>query len=557
MSLSLSESFTNDAATGTASYPTSGASGTATSANATVSVVYDAASRTYTITNGARSQSFAQGDIDLPSTTSRITVFKKTSGTTTDTLTLTKPGTSGILTYRYVGGGYWQRTVTGSTTISGEFDAFTYGVETLDNAIVRTGGASYDVDLLGIVARPDTLYSLSGSGRLTANFFDGQITGSNGTVVRETRADNGFPGRQGEWRFTGALSNSQNAISGTMSLYNNSTAPLAGPASGRFYGPGSDEIGIAFQGSAADGSRVVGTLLGRKTSGSIAGENPSLLNLQFDQQFSGTSAGRAYRVDPATGAQIGDDTIRNGQALRLAYRAGSQSFAVVEAGTDLGVYGAANLLTAESNARYAVYELRNGSSVSKLALYKSGSGNDEFALTYASFAKWQRTQPSILPGQTDGRTDYLSFGILTPNAAIPRTGTGRYDGIARGEAQPGPGSPLPLLTVEGTARLDFNFAAATFGGSMALTGINPANASRTDLGTFTFTNGILMSGAGFAEQGNFYSDINGNNGNRLRGYLMGPNAEELAASFSSVMLTPGTNSFGGYVQGAIVAKKTP
>ena len=113
MSLSLSESFTNDAATGTASYPTSGASGTATSANATVSVVYDAASRTYTITNGARSQSFAQGDIDLPSTTSRITVFKKTSGTTTDTLTLTKPGTSGILIYRYVGGGYWQRTVTG------------------------------------------------------------------------------------------------------------------------------------------------------------------------------------------------------------------------------------------------------------------------------------------------------------------------------------------------------------------------------------------------------------------------------------------------------------
>lgn len=557
MALSLSESFTNDASTGTASYPTSGASGTATSANATVSVVYDAASRTYTITNGARAQSFAQGDIDLTTTTSRITVYKKTSGSTTDTLTLTKPGTSGILTYRYVGGGYWQRTVTGSTTISGDFDAFTYGVETLDNAIVRTGGASYDVDLLGIVARPDTLYSLSGSGRLTANFFDGQITGTSFLGARETRADNGFPGRQGDWQFVGTLSSSQNAITGTMTLYHNSSAPLGGPARGRFYGPGMDEVGIAFQGSAADGSRVVGTLTGRKGSGSIAGENPSLVNLQFDQTFSGTSAGRYYPVNSATGAQSGDDTLRTDQGLRIAYRSATQSFAVVDAGTDLGVYGAANLLGAESNARYAVYELRNGSSVSKLALYKSGSGNDEFALTYASFARWQRTQPSVLPGQTDGRTAYLAFGILTPNAAIPRTGTGRYDGIARGEAQPGPGSPLPLLTVEGTARLDFNFAAATFGGSMALTGINPANASRTDLGTFTFTNGILMSGSGFAQQGNFYGDINGGNGNRLSGYLMGPNAEELAATFSSTMLTPGTNSFGGYVQGAILAKKVP
>ena len=556
--LTLSETFTNDAATGTVNYPKTGDSGTSTAAASSVSVVFDATSRTYTITNGARSQSFATANIDTTASTSQLTVYKRVTGNTTDTLTLTRPGQAGRLTFRYVGGGFWQQTIDGATAVTGSLDAFAYGVETLDSQVVRTGGASYDVDLLGIVARPQTVFNLAGQGVLIVNFFSGAITGSSfANGLRETQADNGAPGRSGAWRFTGTLASNRNAVNGTLSLYSSSTDQLDGTAVGRFYGPASEEVGLAFQAGGADGTRSVGTIIGRRGSGTIAGSNPSLTNLQFDETFLGTSVDRFFRTNPTTGVQIGDDTLRQSGQLQLAYRAGTQSFALQSAGTDLNVFGASNLIAAESNARYSVYEQRNGSTVSRLALFRSGSGNDEFALTYSSFAQWQRTEPGPIAGDNFSRSGYLTFGIVTPNSAIPRTGLATYNGIVRGEGTPGAGSTLPLLSIEGTARLDFDFARAVFGGSMNLIAVNPSNSARTDLGAFPFSDGLLTSQAFNTNQGFFFGTINGNNNNRLSGYLYGPNAEELAATFSTTFITPGTTSFGGFAQGAIVARRAP
>lgn len=558
LTLTQSESFTNDATTGSVNYPKSGGSGTSTSATANISIVFDAASRTYTITNGARTQSFGSANLDAAASNSQISVFKKTSGTTTDTLTLTKPGTTGALNYKYVGGGFWQRTVDGATAITGDLDAFTYGVETPEAAIVRTGGASYAVDLLGAVARPHALFSLSGSGSLTVNFFDGAITGgSSFNGARETQSDNGAPGLTGLWRFSGTLASAQNAITGTMSLYDDSSAPVRGAASGRLFGPGSDEIGIAFRGSGADGTNAVGVLVGRKSATTISGNNATLTNLQFNETFLGWSTDRSFFVSATTGLQTGDVAIPQTGDLRLAYRAGSQGFAVQSSGSVLSDFSSSDLVPAQSNARYSVYEQTSGSTVSRLDLYKPGSSNDEFALTYASFAKYQRTEPQPNGGDKLGRVGYIAFGVPTPNSAVPLTGTGSYTGIVRGEGQAGAGSTLPLLAIEGTARLDFDFARAAFGGSMNLTAVNPTDNARFDLGAFPFSDGRLTSGAGFAHQGNFYGTINGNNNNQLFGFLMGPNAEELSAIFKTTFITPGTGFFGGVAQGVILGKKAP
>lgn len=175
ITLTQSEDFTNDAVTGSATYSKEGSRTAASSAPSALSVIYDAASRTYTVSTGERSQSFAQAHMDSSLGNAQITVFKRVSGATTDTFTLTNAASSGDLTYRYVGGGFWQRTIDSTTSVNGAFDAFTYGVETPDAALPRTGGASYAVDLLGVVASPDALYSMSGDGTLTANLLTGSV----------------------------------------------------------------------------------------------------------------------------------------------------------------------------------------------------------------------------------------------------------------------------------------------------------------------------------------------------------------------------------------------
>jgi len=99
--------------------PTNGTAGTTSGGPSTLSVSYDATSKDYTISVAGRSQTFAPGDINASkSSSSGATVYIKTSGSTTDSLTLTNAGTSGALTYEYVGAGFWQRTVQGAGTVS-------------------------------------------------------------------------------------------------------------------------------------------------------------------------------------------------------------------------------------------------------------------------------------------------------------------------------------------------------------------------------------------------------------------------------------------------------
>ncbi len=141
LALTNSETFATDGTAVSASYPSTGA-GTVTAGSPTIAVAYDAANGSYTVTSGSRSQSFRPTDKDAANSSAQLTVFQRTTGDVTDSLTLTNTGTSGAYRYQYVGGGFWQQTRRSNNAAAGTVDAFTYGVRTPATAVPRTGSAT-------------------------------------------------------------------------------------------------------------------------------------------------------------------------------------------------------------------------------------------------------------------------------------------------------------------------------------------------------------------------------------------------------------------------------
>jgi hypothetical protein len=222
----VSETFRNVATLGTISVPNSGALVTASAAsNPTLNFVYNAANQSYTVTDGSLSRNFLPSDIDPSQSTSAVTTYKVTSGSTTDQLSLTKTGTAAGQT-RYVASGFWQRQVNGSATTDGRFYAFTFGAVTPDGSVPRSGAASFDVKLLGVRTFSSDIYSLSGTGTYYVDFLSGGMAGSG--FYNERNTVTGFGSNGFGWRSYALLSASNNSFSGNLTLDSIGTGALRG-----------------------------------------------------------------------------------------------------------------------------------------------------------------------------------------------------------------------------------------------------------------------------------------------------------------------------------------
>jgi hypothetical protein len=206
INLTSSESFVNDAATGSANFPKTGTGQTATATPTAMTVAYDLASKGYTLTVGSRSLTFLPSDIDAAQSNAGVAVYVKRNGTTTDSLSLTKPGTAGRFTYEFVGGGFWQRTTDGAAAVSGSFDAFSYGKPTTDAAVPRTGRAEYAIDVLGVETVPNNVLGITGTGTTQIDFTTGDLT-LKGTLTGTRFGTAGFGGG-------GKMSSTANAFTG-------------------------------------------------------------------------------------------------------------------------------------------------------------------------------------------------------------------------------------------------------------------------------------------------------------------------------------------------------
>jgi hypothetical protein len=102
-----SESFANTATQGSLS----GTSTSVSSSSAgvvTAKLVYDASAQSYTMTANGKSMTFTPSQISAAQSSTGATVYEVTSGNTTDSLTVTKSGTTGALNYEYVEGAFWE-----------------------------------------------------------------------------------------------------------------------------------------------------------------------------------------------------------------------------------------------------------------------------------------------------------------------------------------------------------------------------------------------------------------------------------------------------------------
>jgi hypothetical protein len=191
----------------------------------------------------------------------------------------------------------------------------------------------------------------------------------------------------------------------------------------------------------------------------------------------------------------------------------------------------------------AVLDDQNGIAFDRLSIFKPAPTNPLLALQYTSFGKFY---------DTAGWYDYdvvsagaFAFGMATPSAAIPTTGSAVFDAIIAGHT-------LDLgRTVGGTASLEFNFGAGTLSGSLSpYTFTN--GGIQSSLGTYTFVNTVYSQGsttfsgdlqhAGTATLGAF------------NGLFTGPAAQELMAKWTAPYQNPDSNQWSEMF-GILVGKK--
>lgn len=542
LDLRHSESFTNNAASATGKFHSDGRVATdATAKGAQLTISYDAVTRSYAVSTQGRSQTFRQPDIDASQSSNGITVFSRTSGSLIESLSLTNPGTAGALTYQYVGAGFWQRARTNISTVDFSFDAFTYGVETPDANLPRTGTAAYAVDLIGASTSGIPL-ALAGDGTLQVDFADGSIL-SKGTM--RSFSDTGVVIATGAYIADGKLSANSNAFSGTFGF--GGLGAFSGNWQGRFYGDGAQEIGSVWYATAPTGEIATGVLVGRDDS-SIALYNSKLTPLRFDEKFGGAHTDFSYGVD-GFGKSIYVSSPFKGVS-HLSYSAIDQSFTYgTSTDPDYKFLPSAKIL-AESNANIAVYSIVGSDGLRyKLTLSNPGSGNNDIAMTYTSFAIWERPQSDGV--FTWERT--FAWGVGTDPLLVPRTGSAHYEGILRGTAVAMEDGG-PVYTLAGSSTFDVNFAGGNVTGSLHPIGTDRSTGGVRDFGAFALGRPVASLPSVSAD----IVDAQGRYLGNFAGSLFGPRATEIGGSFGfkSEFFTPDSppSANAVFMSGAVLAK---
>jgi hypothetical protein len=191
----------------------------------------------------------------------------------------------------------------------------------------------------------------------------------------------------------------------------------------------------------------------------------------------------------------------------------------------LADFGSANRVAAESNANFTVNRtIIEGTPVRRQVtgrLFNPGAGNTRLPLTYTSFVDIL-VQEVDASGQQIGPRSYsrmwLPFGVVTPTAGQPTTGTATYNGVAFAQGV----TPTNFnVEASGTSQMVANFSNNSFTASVTLTDV----ASGTAFAPFNF--GGFIATNGFSGNGN-----SGNIG-QWAGRFFGPAANEFGAVFDA------------------------
>jgi len=456
---------------------------------------------------------------------------------------MTRPGTSGPLTYQYVSGGAWERATLTDDVLDFSYDPFTFGIETPDMALRRTGTGTYAVSLVGARAmeRP---YAMAGSGTMQVDFQQGELSSSG--VLTTIDISSGLIKSIGIFFGDAALSSSMNAFSGEFSMDDGKR--FTGGWAGRFYGPDSQEVGAVWHLTSSDGEVAAGYMLGRE-DGSITPFNSTLTQLEFSEGFAHRFSQVAF-TDLGNGTSAADQTLLRSDAA-FAVDPENSRFTYVDSARGINSqFDSSAHVASESTSAVDVYRITGADGLAyTLTLNKAGASNPTIALTYASFGHWEKAQGV----GTDRLDRWFAWGIRTNGFQIP-TGSGHFDGIVRGTATLFKGGDVYSLS--GTSNFDMDFSASSFTGSLNPIGTSLANGSTRDFGTFGIAGGVIDLDAGL--NANIVNASNAYLG-FFEGALYGPQATELGGSFG-FQTEPSSGagpsgSSAAILNGVVVAKR--
>jgi hypothetical protein len=220
------------------------ASGFGNYARATSKVVYDSVANSYTLRDTGSlttTSTFAPANIDGAASNATFTVYKKTSGSTTETFRrLNQSALNPLIVLTYVDYGQWRRATTSAGTKTVNDTYVVFGARTATTPITGTG--AYTTVLDGTFVNSTGSYAVSGTGTFNAHFDTGLIDYS--STANATPETSGTAFAFGTMTGAGTIAYRGAGFSGTGTT---NGSGYAMDVNGNFYGPTASEIGGLFR----------------------------------------------------------------------------------------------------------------------------------------------------------------------------------------------------------------------------------------------------------------------------------------------------------------------
>ncbi|WP_408589532.1 transferrin-binding protein-like solute binding protein [Novosphingobium sp.] len=525
--LKVSQSFQNDAAGVRLALDLTtktGISGQIRPNSLTIS--YDAGAKSYSVSADGRSESFASAN--LTSSAGGETKYKIGGAGNSSYLTILTTPYNNPKSNQYAGLGYWQKNATTGMRQDTDFYIFTYGLPTAATAMPRTGLAGFRTDVFGVVSTPgEEPRSFLGQGDFSVDLAAG-VFATRGDLTETTLVTNqGVSGGGIEFTGAGHLSSSAATFAGN-AVYEGWFGTAGGALSGRFYGPGAEELGGAFSGANANGMTVVGGFTGQRDT-TVQPQNLTLTNLTRSQLF------YTQYIDNLVG--------------QLNWQ-NAETFTYGPPTSDMyGGQFTSNDKVTSKDPNFTEYRKTFGTAPDSqdviLQLYKPGGSNSELALTYASFVHYQTAVP--YGTERERRDRYGAYGLETSAGLLSgKTGTGSYRGVVYGTGKQNAASVF--YDVKGTSQFAVDFGQQSYAGALAMKGTPTAGGTVIDFGSYDVAGRLTINGVtgtltrGGVEVGQFAP------------HFYGPDGEEIAAPFALTAPT-GAAGAGITITGVAAAKR--
>lgn len=269
--------------------------------------------------------------------------------------------------------------------------------------------------------------------------------------------------------------------------------------------------------------------------------NASLTILQYSESFTNDATTAAVTFDLTTKTGVSGSS--GASALTIHYDAATQSYSLSVDGRSQS-FAPADVDASKSDAGETTYHKSDGVNRDYLTLFKSPPGAT-YPLQYVAQGFWQRNV--VTGSQQDTHYSAFTYGVASPAAAIPRSGTAAYAIDTFGFASKPGQEPISFY---GNGSFSVDFAAGVFSAQAFTTETKLVSGSGLSGGGIdVMATGRLSSSDGTFSGTAAYQGQLGIAGGPLAGRFYGPAAQELGASFA------GTGADGLAVAGSFTGSR--